>query len=898
MHSRLQQALMPTLAHTPAARGKRAYYPPIRRAWRTLSGGIVWGLCLVAAMASLGQAAVLQAVLDNGLTVLIEENHANPVVSAQVFVRTGSIYEQEYLGSGISHFFEHLIHGGTTRTRSAADSRRILEEIGNNTNAYTTVDHTAYYINTTTAHWRTALELLADWMFHSSITPAEFEREKGVVQRELEQDLDNPEQMLAQTAMESRFQVHPVRYPVIGYKELVQKVSRDDLVTYYQRMYTPNNMLLVVVGDVQTATALEHIRATFGTGQRRPLPAISLPEEPPQLGKRTAVKELAVSQAYMSLSFRTVTLTHPHLYPLDVLEYILANGNSARLVRRIQEEQQLVYAIHASSSTPAYVVGTMTVGAALDPEQVSAAAEAILQELYRLRDELVSPEELAKAKKQKLADYVFEHQTVEQRAHALGLDMLATYDPNFSDTYVRNIQHVTAEEIREVARLYLREETLVQAVVRPKSDTPLAPTTTPVVQEEPVVKKVLANGMTLLLKRNPALPAVTVQAYFKAGVRVETPETNGLSQLTAGLLLKGTTSRSAEEIATFFDARGATITVESGSNSLSLNTSCLREDFNEVLAVYADMLLHPGFPEDELANMRRVMLANLERQHDDWRAEAERLWRATFFTVSPYRLSPEGTAATLQRLQRQDVVAFYQRYAVPGNMVLALVGDIDIAPTVAAVEQAFTTFAPRPVTFPQVLAEPLPTQERRKVTQTQKQVAAIYIGFPGTTLANLSDRYALHILDGIVSGFDIPSGWLHNELRGRQLVYVVHAFNWLGLESGYFGIYAATQPDKVHTVVDLILQLMEQASAGQISDEEVERTKEMALVTARLQRQTNDQLASDIALNELYGLGYNFSDYEPESLAKVTKADVQRVAQTYLQYPTIVITTPEPALSN
>src|SRR5437867_997393 len=135
-------------------------------------------------------------------------------------------------------------------------------------------------------HWRTALELLADWMFHSTMTPAEFEREKGVVQRELEQDLDNPEQMLAQTAMETRFQVHPARYPVIGYKELVQKVSRDDLLTYYQRMYTPNNMLLVVVGDVQTATALEHIRATFGTGQRRPLPAISLPEEPTQLGKR------------------------------------------------------------------------------------------------------------------------------------------------------------------------------------------------------------------------------------------------------------------------------------------------------------------------------------------------------------------------------------------------------------------------------------------------------------------------------------------------------------------------------------------------------------------------------------------------------------------------------------
>jgi zinc protease len=116
----------------------------------------------------------------------------------------------------------------------------------------------------------------------------------------------------------------------------------------------------------------------------------------------------------------------------------------------------------------------------------------------------------------------------------------------------------------------------------------------------------------------------------------------------------------------------------------------------------------------------------------------------------------------------------------------------------------------------------------------------------------------------------------------------------MGLESGYFGIYAATQPDKVTTVVDIILQNMEKARAGQISDEELASTKQMALVTARLHRQANDQIASDIALNELYGLGYDFSDQEQAHLAKVTRADVQRVAQTYLQHPTIMITTPEP----
>jgi zinc protease len=289
-----------------------------------------------------------------------------------------------------------------------------------------------------------------------------------------------------------------------------------------------------------------------------------------------------------------------------------------------------------------------------------------------------------------------------------------------------------------------------------------------------------------------------------------------------------------------------------------------------------------------------LLLATLERQNDDWRIEIERLWRQLFFTVSPYRFSPEGTAETLQHLRRQDLVAFYQRYVVPGNMVLAIVGDIDLAQTVTTVEKVFHTFPSRPVVFPEVPAEPSPTHVRRQVKQTQKQVAAIYLGFPGATLTNLADRYPLHILDGFVSGLELPVGWLHAELRGQQLVYVVHAFNWMGLESGYFGIYAATQPDKVNTVVNIILQNMEKAKAGQISDEELDNTKQMALVTARLHRQANDQMASDMALNELYGLGYDFSDHEAEQIAKVTKADVQRVAQIYLHHPTIVITTPSP----
>ncbi len=859
-----------------------------------LYNSLLWGCGLLLLMSVPNQAAVFHTTLDNGLTVLIEEQHATPAVSVQVFVRTGSLYEQEYLGSGISHFFEHILHGGSTTARSAEASRLLLESIGNNTNAYTTVDHTAYYITTSAEHWRTALDLLADWLLHNQIAADEFEREKGVVQRELEQGLDNAEDILAQLVMETRYKVHPARYPVIGYKALAQHITRHDLLTYYQRMYTPNNMILVLVGHLHTATVLEEVRKTFGQAPYRPLPSIVLPAEPRQVGKRLAVKEMPVSQAALSLSFRTITVTHEHLYALDVLAYILANGNSSRLVQRVQEQQQRVYDIRTASYTPAYTEGALSVIATLEPGQIDTASEAILQELYRLREEFVTPAELARAQKQKMTDYLFTRQNVEQRARVLGLDMLSTYDPQFSETYLTSIQRVSAEDIREVARRYFRADNLIQAVVRPPATTSPATPVQTNLAIEPAVKKVLANGLTLLLQRQPHWPTVAIHTAFQAGVRAETSDTNGISQLTAAMLVKGTPTRSAADIATLFDSKAASLSADAGHHSIVVQTTCLREDFRELFDAYADLLLHPTFPEAELHSARRALLAHIERIADDWHAEAERLWQETFFTVSPYRLSPNGSPVVLQRLQRQDIVAFYQRYAVPSNMVMAIVGDIDMVATSQMVERLFAALPPGPRPLLSVPFEPPPTQTQRTVRQTQKHLAAVFMGFPGTTLANLADRYPLYLLDGILSGFDLPGGWLHHELRGQQLVYAVHAFNWLGLDAGYFGIYAGTRPDTVEHVISIILHNVEKARTGQISDAELTRMKQMALVVARLRRQTPEQFANDMLFNELYGLGYDFSAQEEAYLMQVTKADVQRVAQTYLQHPTIVITTPAP----
>ncbi len=853
---------------------------------------VLYGMLMLLVTTVHIRADVFHTTLDHGLTVLIEEHHANPIVSVQVFVRTGSIHEQEYLGSGISHFFEHIISGGTTSNRTEEESRRILETIGNNSNAYTTTDHTAYYIHTTSDHWTTALDLLADWMLNSEITETEFLREKGVVQREIEQGLDNPQRRLFQLARETRYKVHPARYPVIGYPELVQKVSRDDLLTYYRRMYAPNNMILVVVGDVDTHDALAQIRKAFGTGERRHLPALSLPQEPPQVGVRTAAAEMDITQAHMSLAFRTIPLIHPDLYPLDVLSYILSNGESSRLAKRLKHEQQLVYRIRSGSFTPHYAPGSLSVWATLEPTALEAAETAILKELYRLRDELVSPAELARAKKQKISEHIFGRQSVQGRARSIGIDMLSTHDPNFGDTYVEHIQKVTAESIREVARRYFREDARSLVIVRPKRKSGEALASRTATETNAMQKRVLSNGLTLLLERNPALPIVDLQAYFMGGVRVETPETNGLTRFMAHLLLKGTPYRSANDIAAAFDAMGGSIEANSGNNSFFVKAACLAEDLQQALDIFADVILRPTFPQTEVDKTRRLMIAALQRQQDDWQAELRNFFHATHFTTSPYRLRPAGRATALKQLNRTDVAAFHQRYVAPNNMVLAIVGDIDVDRTAALVERAFTGFQPHDVTFPGIAVDPAPTQTRREVKQTRKQVAAIQVGFAGTRIDNVKDRYALHILDAVMSGIGFPGGWLHQELRGKQLVYVVHAFNWLGLEPGYFAITAATQPHQAQQVVDLILKNVDKAKAGDINEAELERAKQLAVISIQLNEQTNDQRASAAALDELYGLGIDFRAQEAEQLANVTKADVQRVANAYLNHPTIVITTP------
>ncbi len=838
------------------------------------------------------------AVLSNGLTVILKAHRTAPVVAVRMYCKTGSIYEQEYAGSGISHLFEHLLHAGATTTRSEADSKKILSELGDNTNAFTSYGTTCYFINTEKQKLATAVDLLSDWITRPAFPDQAFKREWGVVQRELERDIDEPDSQLSDMTMETMYLRHPIRFPIIGHKQAVQSLTKNDIIAYYRRMYVPDNVVVSIAGDMSLDDALAAVAKSFASFERRPLRTITLPEEAEMTTPRASTRRMNVQAAVLRLAWPSIRLTDPDLYALDVLSFVMTQGESSRLMRTLVREQQLAYAVDSFSWTPEWARGLFVITARLDPKNVEAAKAAVWTEIRRLQAEPVSDEELDQAKRQKMSEHVFARQTAEEIADSMASDFIATGDAHFSDNYVDRIQELTPEEIRSAASRYLLPESTGTIMILPRGEA--AAETQPAPERTAPARKItLDNGLRVILRRDASAPLVSVQLYCLGGLVCEDPSNNGISNILAELLLRGTRTRSAEEIARFFDSRGANIDGGSGLNTFYVRCEVLKDDFDDAMQVFSDIVQHPAFAAEELERLRPRVLDAISRIDESWRSELDACFRERFFSKSPYRMLSIGRTDSVRQITPASLAAFFGRFMAGPNAVLAVFGDIDDAKAEALVRRLFAGLPAR-VAAPRPAIPPEPAIERPtlfiKTAPPDRKAAGIYVGFRGMDVANTKDRYPMAVLDTIMSGYTYPSGWLFDALRGgdRDLVYEVHAVNVVGVEPGYFGMYAACQPERVNEVYRIMMEKVARARAGTFDDEELRQAKSVIVATDLMQSRTNDARAAQAATDELYGLGFAHRDQYAARINAVSLDDVRRVAGQYLTQPIVVVVTPDP----
>jgi zinc protease len=842
---------------------------------------------------------ITQARLSNGMTVLVRENHAAPVATVRCFVHnTGSAFEGEHLGAGLSHLLEHLVAGGTTTKRKEAEIRDILDSLGGRTNAYTSDDVTAFYIDCPSKKVSDAINLVAENMQYSLIPEKEYRREMGVVQRELEMGESQRARVLHNTMKQLIFIEHPVRHPTIGYSAVVQQVEREQVLDFYHDRYVPQNMLFVVVGDVRTDAVLDDVLKNFEQFQRTTERRVTLPEEPDQASPRSIRLEMEGATTHYSLAWPTVPLQDPDLYPLDVASFILTNGDSSRLTRKLTIDRPLATSVTSASYTPGFVKGWFEITAECEPANLQTVAETILEEIERLQTEPVSAAELAKAKRQKAAEHVFNQQSVQNQAEMLANSYLSTGDALFDDRYVAGIQEVTPAQIQAVAKKYFLPQRRNVVRIDPlggKQHEATAKTTQP--PESPMIKKVLPNGLTVLLKRHAVVPMVSIQAFAKAGAVTDTPATSGLASLACEMMTKGTKKYSGEQIAEHFDSIGGTFAVSSQRNSSYLQCSVLKENLQPSLDYAYQVLFEPTFPEAEFEKVKQLQLSRIAARSANPQAEIMDFWSSKLPQSSPYHLTVAGTVKSVSKLTAADCRRFQQTYFIPNNMVLAVVGDIDVDATLKQLEATFGKVPKaKEIAWPKYPANaPLAADVLEHLQNQKANTAMVLIGFPSASIYEQETRAALEMFEGILTGGGGAGGRLHEELRGERLVYYVFGFQVTGFAPGYFNFLAQTRPETVSEVVGRIRANLKTIRDDGIPKEEFEKAKAMLLAAHALQNTTPAEQAFQAAIDELYGLGYDYERKYDERIQKVTIADVQRIAQKFFTHGIIATSSPEPS---
>src|ERR1041385_4619158 len=560
--------------------------------------------------------------LENGLTIIVREDHSAPVVSAQAWCMAGSIHEGKWLGARMSHVLGHMLFKGTT-TRPGSRIDQEVQEAGGYMNAYTSFDRTVYYIDVPNTGARVAIDILCDIMQNASLPADELAREKDVIVREMDMNVDDPARRTSRRLFETAYTRSPYRFTVIGYPDIFHELKQEDILSYYREKYAPNNVFYIVVGDISVSEVVEQIRKSYATAKAKAMPAIVLPQEPKQTASREIIEEGSIELGHFHFAWHIPELSHADVPVLDVLAAVLGNGRSSRLYQEVREKQAVVHSADAWTYSPGNP-GLFGMSALVDADKFASAREAMLAEVEKLKTTPIPDPELQKAVKQFVSGTLSSRKTMQGQAQDLGANWLAANDLNFSERYLAAVKCVTPDDLQRVAAAYLTPENRTLYALLPSGTAPRAAISVESSSDQAIQKFEFANGLRLLVKEDHRLPFVEFRAVFKGGVLTEPPAQNGITQLAGKMLLKGTRMRSAEDIAREIESVGGSLDSYGGNNSFGVNAEVMSGDFAIGLELLADVLLNPVFPEASLEREREVQLAGIRAQRDQLLQSASR----------------------------------------------------------------------------------------------------------------------------------------------------------------------------------------------------------------------------------------------------------------------------------
>jgi zinc protease len=868
-------------------------------------------------------------VLPNGLTLLLRESHRSPVVELQVWAGVGSADERPG-EEGLAHFHEHMLFKGTER-RGVGEVAGDIEGLGGHMNAYTSFDTTVYHATLPAEAWREGLDVLADAIRHSIFDEEEVAREREVVLEEIRRSHDTPGHVLSDFAFRECYRVHPYGLPVLGPAENVAGFDRARVRRFFERWYTPDNMLVLAVGDFDAPQVAAEIERLFGdarAGEARRM----RPAEPPQEAIRAGVLRRPFEGHRVDLSWPAARFADHDATHLDLLAYVLGECESSRLIQRLREREGLVDRIDASAYTP-LDRGVFSIGFETDAPRLLDATRRVVEETARLCHEPITPDELDRARINFLASLEFDRENVAGLASRIGSFEAIGGGWEREAEVIEVLKAASPADLLRVARAWLAPEGLTIAALLP-DDSPAEldaealreaarrgfeaaarpaqlPAEAPAAVTEALapeddgardaitrtptsigparrtdeggerIDAELSNGLRVHFLRRPEIPVAAVRLACHGGLLAEEDSTSGLTRFLAAMWTRGTRRHSAAEFAAATEGLAAEIDGFSGRNSVGLTLDCLSQSLEPALGLLGEALLEPRLASEEVERERRETLAALERREDRLGQKAFQLFAEGEFERHPYHLMMGGTPETVSRFSVEDLRTHAARLLRADRSTLALVGDVDPERLLPVLEAGLGRLPGAP-DVAGADATPLPPELPRgpgirecELLKDREQ-AHLVVGFRGVRVDD-PDRHVLELIAQLLAG---QGGRLFLELRDRQsLAYTVSASNIEGLAPGYFSIYIATAPDKIERARAGILEELERLVTREPNEHELRRAIRYGTGSFAIESQRSHIRATHLALDSLYGLGPDHSEHYPRELERVTPADVLRVAR-------------------
>ena len=841
--------------------------------------------------------------LANGLAIVVKEDHRLPTLTAMLAYRVGSVNEPEGL-TGVSHFFEHMVFKGSAKYKRG-DIDLVTYRCGGENNAYTTHDMTGYWFHVHSSHLDDVLDILSDTCGSSTLDPQEFELERGPVLQEMNIWLDGPWGELERSLEKTIYTQSRYRHPVLGWREDVEKLSRDRMVEYYKAYYKPNNASLVIVGDVNKEDVFRRVEKFFGAIPKGKDADEAHWMEPVQTAERTVEVKTELPSDRFIMAFRTAEAGTDADLRLDVIATILGDGRNSRLKTKLVKELELAGESNVevtNYSRRHEGVFYVQVEVALDgsPE---AARKAVIQELEAISTKPVKERELRRAKNLLRAKFAFDVESQNELTSKIGY-FEALGRPDYIRTYMDRIEAITAEQLLETAKTTFQPEkrTVGIGLAKPKRTgsgsgpglqkgppkrrpgTLLAAQSAPVLGE--VRREVLPNGLTLLAKKRSDVPVLSIQALVNAGQVFEPEEKAGLAELVGGLLDEGIEDdqgrrRTGDEIAGDLEFVGGQYST--GANGISVKV--LSEHSEIAFNTARDLLRFPSFPKERFEKLREDQLAEIESMDQDPTRVARRLFFESVYKGHPLHHPAIGSKETVKSLTLEDVEAYYHRLFRPENTIIAVVGDIE---PVEAIRQLRTRLEPWKGEGDWKAPVPQPAKrqtEPRTVFHTYKaQQVRIHLGHIGIERRN-PDQPALRVMETILltsPGFTNRMARNVRDLQGLSYDVNGSITGGAGIVACPFQVVLGVEAkDKDKGLQAVMKELQEFLKDGPTA-EEVKDAKDYLLHSFVSSWETVEDMADYLLSVERYGLGMDYAGDYYRAVKAVTPQEVLRVARKYI----------------